>query len=58
MAADREHALQEATWAVTRAIELDPADAHGYTLRALDVMHRLQWDRYPEAIADAVAPTT
>jgi adenylate cyclase len=53
MAADREHALQEATWAVTRAIELDPADAHGYTLRALDVMHRLQWDRYPEAIADA-----
>jgi len=53
MAADREHALREATWAVTRAIELDGAHAHGYTLRALDVMHRRQWDRYPEALADA-----
>ena len=40
-------------WAVTRAIELDAGDAHGYTLRALDVMHRRQWDRYPEALADA-----
>lgn len=53
MAADRGHALREAMWAVTRAIELDGADAHGYTLRALDVMHRGQWDRYPEALADA-----
>ena len=53
MAADREHALREGAWAVTRAIELDAADAHGYTLRALDVMHRRQWDRYPEALADA-----
>ena len=53
MAADREHALREAMWAATRAIELDGADAHGYALRALDVMHRGQWDRYPEALADA-----
>ena len=53
MAADREHALRESMWAVTRAIELDAGDAHGYTLRALDVMHRRQWDRYPEALADA-----
>jgi TolB-like protein len=53
MAADREHALRESMWAMTRAIELDAADAHGYTLRALDVMHRRQWDRYPEALADA-----
>jgi hypothetical protein len=34
MAADRKHALQEAMWAATRAIELDSADAHGYALRA------------------------
>jgi len=53
MAADREHALREATWAATRALELDGADAHGHMLRALDVMHRRQWDRYPEALADA-----
>ena len=53
MVADREHALREVMWAVTRAIELDGADAHGYTLRALDVLLRRQWDRYPEALADA-----
>ena len=53
MAADREHALREAMWAVTRAIELDSADAHGYALRAVDIMYRGQWDRYPEALADA-----
>lgn len=53
MPVDREHALRESTWAVTRAIELDGADAHGYTLRALDVVLRRQWDRYPEALVDA-----
>jgi adenylate cyclase len=53
MAADREHAFQEATWAATRAIELDGADAHGYALRAAGVIHRGQWDRYAEALADA-----
>jgi adenylate cyclase len=53
MAADRDHALQEATWAATRAIELDSADAHGYALRAVGAMHRGQWDRYPDALADA-----
>jgi tetratricopeptide (TPR) repeat protein len=53
MAADREHALQEAMRAATRAIELDSADAYGYALRAGGVMHRGQWDRYPEALADA-----
>jgi adenylate cyclase len=52
-AADREHALQEAMWATARAIELDSADAHGYALRALGVMHHGQLDRYPEALADA-----
>jgi adenylate cyclase len=51
--ADRENALQEVMWAVTRAIELDGADPHGYTLRALDVLLRRQWDRYPQALADA-----
>jgi len=53
MAADREHALREAMWAVTRAIELDSADAHGYALRAVNIMYRGQWDRYAEALADA-----
>jgi tetratricopeptide (TPR) repeat protein len=53
MAADRDHALQEATRAATRAIELDSADAHGYALRAVGAMHRGQWDHYPEALADA-----
>jgi adenylate cyclase len=51
MAVDREQAHQEAMRAVTSAIELDSADAHGYALRAL--WHREQWDRYPEALADA-----
>lgn len=53
MSADREHAVREAMWAVTRAIELDSADAHGYALRAVNIMYRRQWDRYPEALADA-----
>ncbi len=52
-ATDRERALQEATWATTRAIELDSADAHGYALRATGFIHRQQWDRYSEALADA-----
>src|SRR5262249_58283021 len=53
MAADREHAIQEAMRAVMRAIELDSADARGYVERALGIVHRGQWDRYPEALADA-----
>jgi adenylate cyclase len=53
MAADHEHALQEAMWATARAIELDSADANGYVLRALDVMFRVQWDHYAEALRDA-----
>ena len=52
-ATDREHALQEAMWATTRAIELDSADAHGYALRAAGIICRQQWDRYAEALADA-----
>jgi tetratricopeptide (TPR) repeat protein len=52
-AADREHALQEAMWATARAIELDSADAYGYALRGLGVMHHGQLDRYSEALADA-----
>src|SRR5262249_18835868 len=39
--------------AVTRAIELDSADAHGYALRAAGVWQRGQWESYPEALADA-----
>ena len=35
MAADREHALREATWAAARAIELDGTDALGYALRGI-----------------------
>jgi adenylate cyclase len=53
LAADREHTLQEAMSATSRAIELDSADAHGYALRAIGVMHREQWERYPEALSDA-----
>jgi adenylate cyclase len=53
MAADREHTLQEALWATARAIELDSEDALGYALRGLGAMHLSQWDRYPEALADA-----
>ena len=53
MAADREHSLQETMQAVMRAIELDSTDARGYALRALVIMHGVQWDRYPEALADA-----
>ncbi|HKD76868.1 MAG TPA: adenylate/guanylate cyclase domain-containing protein, partial [Ktedonobacterales bacterium] len=53
MATDREHVFQEAMRAVMRAIELDSADAFGYAMRAVVVMQRGQWDRYPEALADA-----
>jgi len=53
MAADRERARQETMWATARAIELDSADAHGYALRGLGVIHRGQLDSYPEALADA-----
>jgi TolB-like protein/class 3 adenylate cyclase len=51
MAADQEQALQEAMRAVTRAIELDSADARGYALRAH--LQRVQWESYPEALVDA-----
>src|SRR5262249_22816851 len=53
MAVDRHEALQEAMWAATCAIELDSADAHGYALRAMGIWLHGQWDRYPEALADA-----
>jgi adenylate cyclase len=53
IAADREHALEEAAWANTRAIELDGMDAYGYAFRGLSVLNLVQWDRYPEAIANA-----
>lgn len=51
--ADREHALQEAKWAIARAIELDSMDAYSYALRGLGALHFGQWDRFPEAVADA-----
>jgi adenylate cyclase len=53
LAPDRDHALQEATWANARAIELDGMDAYGYAFRGLTVLNLRQWDRYPAAIADA-----
>jgi adenylate cyclase len=53
MAADQEHALREATWVVTRAIELDGTDAFGYALRGFIVLLAMQWERYPAALADA-----
>ena len=53
MAADREHALREANWAVARAIELDSADSLGYALRGFGAIQSGQLDRYPAALADA-----
>ena len=53
MAADQEHALREATWAIARAIELDGTDAFGYALRGFVVLLSRQSDRYPAALADA-----
>jgi adenylate cyclase len=52
MAVDREHALQEAMWATTRAIELDGADARGYILRAQSARY-MAMPSYIEALADA-----
>lgn len=53
LATDPEHAVHEATWAVTRAIELDATDAFAYALRGFIVMLSYQWDRFPAALADA-----
>jgi TolB-like protein len=50
---DREEVLSKATQAATRAIELDPADAHSYALRSLAILRGRQMDRYAEALADA-----
>ena len=52
MTLEREHALREATWAATRATELDGTDAFGYAIRGYIVMLSHQWDRYPAALAD------
>jgi TolB-like protein len=53
MTVDRGQALREATLAAARAVELDSTDAIGYALRAANVMHAAQWERYPEALLDA-----
>jgi adenylate cyclase len=53
LAADREEATRQATWAIARAIELDNTDAFGYALRGFIVMLDYQFDRYPAALADA-----
>jgi adenylate cyclase len=50
---DREHATQEATWAVSRALELDSMDAFGYALRGLGLWQRGELGLFPEALADA-----
>jgi adenylate cyclase len=53
IAADRDQAVREATWANARAIELDGMDAYGYAFRGLSAMHFGRLDYYPEAIANA-----
>jgi TolB-like protein len=53
MAGDQEYALQQATLAATRAIELDSTDAYNYSLRALAVLRSRRLDLYPAALADA-----
>jgi TolB-like protein/class 3 adenylate cyclase len=53
MAADREHAIREATRAAARAIELDGTDALGYALRGSLVLLSHQFERYPTALDDA-----
>jgi len=52
MAVDREQTLRQATWAATRAIELDGSDALAYSLRALAILRSTQRDRYPDALLD------
>jgi adenylate cyclase len=52
MAVDREQTLGQATWAATRAIELDGSDALAYSLRALAILRSTQRDRYPDALLD------
>jgi tetratricopeptide (TPR) repeat protein len=53
IAADRKHALREATSAAMRAIELDGDNSLGYALRALCIYHDGQVERYSDAVADA-----
>jgi tetratricopeptide (TPR) repeat protein len=53
MAMDRKQALEQATWAATRAIELDGSNAFSYALRALAILRSSQKHRYPDALADA-----
>jgi len=52
VAVDRAQALEEATSAATRAIELDGSDALSYALRALAILRGSQRDRYPDALSD------
>jgi tetratricopeptide (TPR) repeat protein len=52
-ATDREQALEQATCAATRAIELDGSNALAYTRRAMAILRGVQRDRYPGALADA-----
>ena len=40
-------------WAAARAVELDSTDALGYALRGWGVFQTGEFDRYPEALADA-----
>jgi adenylate cyclase len=53
MAENRDDAIRNATFASTRAIELDRMDAYGYSLRGLGVWQRGELERFPEALADA-----
>jgi adenylate cyclase len=54
MATDQDNAVREATWAVTRAIELDGTDAFAHALRGFLLMLSYQIDRYPAGLADAL----
>jgi tetratricopeptide (TPR) repeat protein len=53
MGMDPEQAFEQATWAATRAIELEHSNARAYALRALAILRNWQIDRYPDGFADA-----
>jgi TolB-like protein len=53
MGMDHRQAFEQATWAATRAIELEHSNARAYAMRALAILRSRQIDRYPDGLADA-----
>jgi TolB-like protein len=51
-AVHREEALDQATWAATRAIELDGTNARAYARRAMAILRGSERSHYPDALAD------